>query len=513
MLELSKERDPYSCISQKFSQKHYRILKNHPTAQQPSLEKKLQYVRKSFTLESVKAYRNLLILPAFCCLPLVLSASNNERRWNFWIEKRTTPDETQSFVRPIGASYETKERIENFFFYPFGWEYRQPDRRYASAIFSLVQYDYHNGPTPYREGKVFPFVYFKKGVNKEADYAAVWPLGGTVKPFLGRDQISWFMWPLWVKTQNKGVVSRWMPWPFINWRKGDHCGFGFYPLGGHFYKKDEFDERYFLWPLGYHHNHWKQNTYKCGFLPFYTYEKSPNVKDLSIVWPFWGHRIENKPHYEEHRLLWPLWVQGRGELRTVKRWAPFYTFSEIKNDSNYQKTWYAWPFFRFLSWTEHGVNIQQEQFLYFLFWHQEQFHAQTDEFLGSKTHVWPLYSYWDDGHGHKQLQSLSPFEVFFPGNKVVRDVYTPLFTLFRYEEKDGSIQQSCLFKLFQEKRDKEGTSLHCPLCLDYKNTRQEKSFSILKGLLEYKKAGSEKTFRLFWIPLGKAKIVKDNRLL
>lgn len=422
------------------------------------------------------------------------------------VEKKSNNAETVQFLRPFGVQYKSvgEERTESYFLYPFGRDYREKERICWSNFFGLFNYDWRfSSEKQYREGQFLPFGFFRKGYGLESDYAAVWPLGGTVKNFLGKDRSDWFLWPLWIKTYKGEQVNYWTPWPFVTVRKGDSQGFALWPLGGHFYKENAYDERYAIWPLFYRHQYWQpEESLKTGFLPLYAYEKTANVKDLSIIWPIWGHRWEKHPHYEEHRILWPLWVQGRGDTRLINRWAPFHTYSENKAHKS-NKEWFLWPFIKQQNWIEQSVAIHQEQFLYFLFWHQEQKNAQTGEFLGNKTHFWPFYSYWNNGKGHEQVQALSPFEVFFPNNKMIREIYTPLFSLYRYEKDGNTIRQSFLFKLFYEKQDPLGQHLKYSIFLEYKNKPQEKYFSLLKGLLEYKRIKEEKSFRVFWFTLKK----------
>lgn len=418
--------------------------------------------------------------------------------------------EKDYFIRPVVARYASSES----FLYPLNITKKEQSHLHWQTLLGLFDYDvYTDHKKVSRQGNFFPFYFFRSGFCKANDYAAVWPLGGTVKNFLGKEEAHWFLWPLWVKTRNANTQNYWYPWPLINYRCGEQHGFGFYPLGGHFFQKDVYDERYFLWPLGYRYINYERQELKKGFLPFYAYEKTPHVEDLSIVWPIWGHRKENKIPYEEHRLLWPLWVQGRGDTRLVNRWAPFYTHSEDKTRC-FKKTWYLWPFIQKKSWQENAVDIYQEQFLYFIFWHQEQKSSKYPNFLVQKTHFWPIYSYWNNGQGRKQIQMLSPFEVFFPNNDMVRDIYTPLFALYRYDENNGNVKQSFLFQLFQEERNKEGTHLHCKCLLDYKNTKTEKCFSLLNGFFEYRNVSGEKTLKLLWCQLKKhSKCSKDNKVL
>jgi len=466
----------------------------------------------------VRFFFSFLSLNLLCLLSFSKVDKNASYALSPFLEKKFSYPYEISLFRPFLAKYKydvtDKTCEENYFLYPLGRDYRQKNHFYWSTLFGLFNYEVYTSDKVYCEGSFYPFYFFKKGFSERADYTAVWPLGGTVKNFLGKDQADWFIWPLYVKTQNNGITNYWFPWPFLNKRAGQSSGFGLWPLGGHFYQKNIYDERYIIWPLVYRHQRFQEKVLEKGFLPFYAYKDSPNVRDISIIWPIWGRRWEKTPKYEEHRILWPLWVQGRGEVRNVKRWAPFYSYSENKR-LKYSKTWFLWPLIKQTNWEEHGVDIQQEQFLYFIFWHQEQRNHENQKFLASKTHFWPLYSHWDNGQGHKQLQMLSPFEVFFQDNKMVRDIYTPLFSLYRYDENCGTIQQSFLFNWFYEKRTPNNdVTLRCGLLLDYKNTQKKKCFSIFKGLLEYKRVNDETSFKIFWLKLSKNQGSKqDHKIL
>ena len=50
-----------------------------------------------------------------------------------------------------------------------------------------------------------------------------------------------------------------------------------------------------------------------------------------------------------------------------------------------------------------------------------------------KRHLWPLFSAWDNGAGQRQFQLFSPLEVFFPHSEPVRELYSPLFAVYRWE--------------------------------------------------------------------------------
>ena len=74
-----------------------------------------------------------------------------------------------------------------------------------------------------------------------------------------------------------------------------------------------------------------------------------------------------------------------------------------------------------------------------------------------KSTLWPLYGYYDSGTGHKQLQVLDPLTSFFPRNEKVRENWTPLFTLYRYDERSGNRRHSLLWDFIVWEKDETGT--------------------------------------------------------
>jgi hypothetical protein len=412
-------------------------------------------------------------------------------------EYRSDGDRESFTIRPVGRQVTTDACRESWFLYPFGMSRQTESTLRWKALFTLMSFD----RTP-EEWKfhLLPFIFKRKSIDPSRSYGGLFPAGGDVKNLFGREEIRWFCWPLYVRTYRGGEINHWFPWPFLNTRDGNGShGFGFWPLGGHFYSKGVYDERYCLWPLIYNHRCFQKNTVKKGFLPFYAYEKSPNVEDTTVVWPFLGKREEKYPEYREERLLWPLWVQGKGD-RYVNRWAPFYTHSSVRG---LNKKWYAWPLFRQMWWRQGSILIRQEQFLYFVFWTQRQTDARG-HLVCEKTHFWPFYSYWKNGK-EVQFQSFSPFEVFFPNSDPIRRLYSPLFAFYRSHcREDGTRSQKIFFNFIREEKAKDEKTFNIALLLDYSTGTKGAKFELFKGLLGYQKTGDNKTLKLFWhsFPVG-----------
>jgi len=292
---------------------------------------------------------------------------------------------------------------------------------------------------PQERGRSFDFwpIYFSRDTGDPAtSYHAVFPLQGTMINRLGYDRISWTLFPLYGQFEKHGVTTTAAPWPIVKILRGDgDRGFAFWPLMGWQAKAGAYHEQYFLWPLIYK-NESKLSQPKpevnLGVLPFYARDESAESLSETYAWPFFGYTHRTAPyHYNETRWFWPLLVQGQGDDRLINRWAPFYTHSDIKGTD---KQWVLWPLYRRERWTDAGLTETKTQLLYFLYWSLRERSARNPALPpAEKTHLWPLFSYWDDGANHRQVQLLSPLEVFFQDNEPVRRAYSPLFSVYRYE--------------------------------------------------------------------------------
>src|SRR5690606_20144659 len=146
--------------------------------------------------------------------------------------------------------------------------------------------------------------------------------------------------------QNWYGVNRYgVPYPFIQVFTNEAKtarGLYLWPLYGHSELKGAYHRMFWMWPLVYREIdqlHRPVPRVRQGVLPFYAFERSEYVEDVSVL-RFWGWRNDTKKESRGRRYLWPLWIQGRSPERYVNRWAPFYTHSKTPH---IEKWWYMWP--------------------------------------------------------------------------------------------------------------------------------------------------------------------------
>ncbi len=405
-------------------------------------------------------------------------------------------------VRPFWLQTQTGDKTASTFLYPLFTWHRQPGFS-SFSFFRLVNQRQRSeaGEPDVHDFDVWPFYFSKDTGDPSTSYRALFPLAGTIKQRFGQQELSWYAFPFYLHSVKAGREVTAAPWPFLRFIGGeDHHGFEFWPLFGHRSRAGDYDEQFYLWPLFYKSTQGlsaPEPTIKLGALPFYTRETAPGRISESYVWPFFGYTHRTAPYrYDEQRYLWPFLVQGRGDQRRVNRWAPLYTHSTIKG---YDKTWLLWPLFRHAAWQEAGLAQEKDQLLYFLYWSQTQRSlANPAAAPASKTHLWPLFSAWDNGAGHRQVQVLSPLEVFFQNNDVVRQLYTPLFALYRYDRTDAlTSRHSLLWNAVTWRRAAAVKEFHLGPLLSVQAGGDQKRIALGNGLLGLTRRPGERAWRFF----------------
>ena len=344
--------------------------------------------------------------------------------------------------------------------------------------------------------EVWPFWFSRQTGDPAMSYRALFPVAGTIINRIGFERASWVLFPLYAQTEKLGAVTTATPWPFVRVTRGAAQGFALWPLFGWNERPGVSRDEFYLWPLGFNSTTQPDPDappgtparHAVGVLPFYARSTGPGFINEDFAWPFFGYTDRTAPYrYHETRYFWPFLVQGRGDNLLVNRWGPFYTHSIIKG---LEKTWIVWPLFRQLRWTDAGLTDTKTQFFYFIYRSDEQRSAtHPNARPATVRHFWPLLSTWDNGAGRRQWQVLSPFEPFFPGNEKVRETWTPLFTLFRYDQRaPGDVRYSLLWDIIT-------WETHAASPAQTKQTGQR--IALGRGLIGLRRAPGERVWRAF----------------
>lgn len=458
------------------------------------------------------------------------AAAREWNLWPFWVQRSDSADASQveaaqgvgpvifyqstgpgsASVRGVRPAYVEKRNSHDAIdsvhvLYPF-FNYRTHASGYRWSMLNLINRTTdrdHTGTVAQRGFDVWPFYFSRQTGDPETSYRAVMPIAGTVKQRFKNDRISWVLFPLYARFEKGDTVTTTTPWPFIKvLQGGGHSGFEFWPLFGRREHPGSYREQFYLWPLVYKNEQVLEDgtaSVNLGVLPFYARDERPGYRSETFGWPFFGYVDRTLPYrYHATNYFWPFLVQGHGDDRRVNRWAPVYSHSSIKGT---EKTWILWPLWREQSFTDAGLVHERQQFLYFLYNSLEQSSAARPELPSArKVHVWPFYSGWDDGAGRRQVQMLSPFEVFFPHNEVVRHAWSPLFALYRYDrQEDGAVRHSLLWDgvTYHRMPGDEGSEFHLGPIFSSVHSEAGSRISLLHGLIGLKREPGRR-WRLFF---------------
>ena len=350
------------------------------------------------------------------------------------------------------------------------------------------------------------FWFSRQTGSPETSYRALFPVGGTIKGRFGFDELSWVLWPLYFRTEKHGAVTTSTPWPILRVTRGTEQGFALWPLVGWRDQPERFHRSFYLWPLGWNNTIQPPEdaapgtpaTRQVGFLPFYARERRDHYLNEDFLWPFFGYTDRTLPNrYHETRYLWPFLVQGRGDDRMVNRWGPFYTHSVVKG---MDKTWVLWPLVRSATWTDAGVEQTKTQFLYALYWSLEQRSlANPHAAPADRTHLWPLFSKWDNGAGRRQFQLFSPLDLFFPTNNQVRENWTPLFAIYRSDQRGPDDRRgSLLWHAVTWRREGGAREFHLGPLFSVESRPGQRRVAVGNGIFGWKRNPGDARAHFFW---------------
>lgn len=399
-------------------------------------------------------------------------------------------------IRPLWTSFQGRAdgSYSHHLLYPLANWYDRGTVRNGNAL-GLVRYR-RADPQEETFFEIFPFVFSNRTPDPASSYFALWPLGGTLKNRLWRDRIDFALWPLWVRTQLADETYHHFPYPFLRKLDGPRSsGFGFWPFYDHSERENDYHHTWILWPFYYHLlDDLDQEVpgERFGLWPFYHRETALGLKSHSWVWPFFGYTRETEPRvpYSENRYLWPFWMQGRGEERHLEWWLPLYGLDRQPGE---EKRWYLWPLVKREAFSEPGMTRDRTTLLYFVYRDDRQ---RIGERELRKTTLWPLFAYWDNGLGQRQFQAFDPFSVFFPHNEKIRENWTPLFAVYRFDERSGSRRHSVLWDLLVWEGDQQGlNALYAGPLFEWERGSH---WEILKGLVGSDTEETGPTMRFFW---------------
>jgi hypothetical protein len=342
---------------------------------------------------------------------------------------------------------------------------------------------------------LFPFYFSGRNAQGE-EYRAFFPIGGRIDEFLGRDSIRFVLFPLHSRsTLNELETSNWI-WPLISRTESPTIHrWRVFPLYGESETEGQFRKRFVLWPI------WTDATYETpgaagsGFIlfplvgriatenqrtfwlvpPLFRITRGAKANVTYFPWPF----IQRVTGEVDKRYFWPLWGRRTvdGEVRHFVLW-PIFSKERHETALSDSRSFVIFPVFRSRIVREReGDGAIQEDY----------------------TKLWPLLGYRREGDSTRvRMPDLWPFREFAPVDRS----WAPLWTLYASDAKGDDRESELLWGLYRRSQ-RDGRLARCSLFPLYGWKRggdgpEDRSWSVLKGLLAFDRAGSHRTYRLLY---------------
>ncbi|MEI7732515.1 MAG: hypothetical protein WCO56_23285 [Verrucomicrobiota bacterium] len=354
---------------------------------------------------------------------------------------------------------------------------------------------------------LFPIYFRTRSAESNASYTAVMPFYGTVKNRLLRDEVNWVMFPLYVRSVKRDVITYNYLYPVGHVRHGNHLeGWQVWPFLGREIKDactitNRYDEAevipgheksFYLWPF-YLHNTLGLGTTNVtrleSLLPFYAYERSPLRDSTTYFWPL-GYTVtdDRQQQFRERGMPWPLVVFASGPGKHTSRVFPFYSHAY---NAKQQSGFWLWPLYKYNRIRSDPLAGDYLRIMFYLYMDRFERNTATKE-SRRRTTLWPLFLKERDMENNSHFQVLTVLEPFIPNNKSIERNYSNLYALWRAEKnsKTGASSESLLWNLYRSDA-----------------TPDTKKSSIFFGLFQYQSGPDGKQWRIFNLPVGASKAV------
>lgn len=355
-----------------------------------------------------------------------------------------------------------------------------------------------------RSFTLFPFFWFRRSAENTAlNYGAVWPFYGMLQHRLFRDEIRFVLWPAYVQTRRRDVVTDNYLVPFVHTRRGEGMrGWQVWPFYGTERKFPTartngfgeletvpgYERRFVLWPFYSAADLGLGSTNPVtqrALLPFYSREHSPQKDRELYGWPFGPVFVEDRAlGYRQTSFLFPVFTFAHGAGKQAARVWPLYGTTRYAES---RSVFAAWPLYSHKDTWRDPLERHATRIGFFLYTDVETRDRRTGR-TGRRSDLWPLFLARRDAEGHERFQMLAVLEPLLPENTSIRRLYSPLWALWRSEKnpRAGTASRSFLWNLYRHETRPEG-----------------KKRSLLFGLFQYQSTPDGPRWRLFYLPLGR----------
>jgi hypothetical protein len=394
---------------------------------------------------------------------------------------------TEWGVRPL--LYRTNDPAQELrrweVIYPLGkYQVKEGDGKAYLVPFSLFR-DEITAFAPARRERASSFLTAFWGKTDTGErYGGFFPLAGRLKQRFSRDEITFYLWPLYSRIEDNEEITWRTPWPFFSRFGGAADGWYLWPLWGHKEREGEYKKGFVLWPC-YAYVDQDLDTdnplSKRFYLPLYATMRSPRGRADLFLPPFFFHQWAYDDSFEKWEFPWPFVTVVNG---TGVRERQVFPLFRVRDEEQKKRRYVLWPLYKY-EWDLMGNEVETVRRFLLI----NKYRVVKDEQVGTEAvdaNLWPLFDYRRGGNGEVRFSVFSLLPLHDEG--LERTLY-PLVRVYRYNRTaQGETLADFLWGLYRRRTAPEFSSTQFAFLLRIEHKGAEYvSLSFLEGLVRYQR--------------------------
>jgi hypothetical protein len=372
-------------------------------------------------------------------------------------------------VRPFLFSFSAQEQ-ESHFLYPLGKS--TPTKSYFVPFYMWKK-------SEDAEDRTIVLVYW--GHSKGRQYGGFFPFFGRMYNRFGKDELGFFLWPLYSFSVDDGARKDDVLYPLFSLYGGTDEGFKAWPLYGQRTRPGVRRWQFALWPIFYRDERNLDTDDPVKVLqvfPLYSENVSRARQGYSLLWPFFHYyRDEDK---EKWQIPWPLFSYTTGKETKGFSFLPF-VHEEEQGRDRYVR--YLWPLYVESEWYVRNERYSIHRVLLL--------NRRVEEPGKAYTNVWPVAEQRNvDGEERYFFPSILPFFRFEPFDRIMR----PLITVMDLKRTETKEVLNFLWGFTTYERQGEDRKVRVAFLFEWEKKGDRTGFEILSGLYGRGTDGSRKVF-------------------
>ncbi|MBU1693030.1 MAG: hypothetical protein KKC51_03605 [Verrucomicrobia bacterium] len=406
-----------------------------------------------------------------------------------------------SAVRPLyyaGADARAERRFREFL-WPVATTRRFLNERDTRVL--LAYYKNFNVAELHGRYRFMVLPLYFQGRDKAGEgYAALFPVAGSIHEFLGQDEMSFFLFPLWSYSSINSVETHNVLWPVYSRTKGKGISrFRVFPFYGYARHRARYEKGFLGWPF----YTWARYTYPDaqghGYIvfPLWGHFKMPDQEAWLILPPLF--RFSRGERMDYSYAPWPFFQRSRGQIERLYFW-PIWGRRTM---AGLRSTFFLWPIFR-SERVDRGATVRRS------FWALPVVYSQVDirravggapaRAVARHHRVWPLVSYRQEGEA-RRLRLLDLWPLW--NNSPVERNWAPFWTLFTWTKVGQNDDAELLWGLYRDRR--RGAERRTVSLFPAGEWRRDdraggsREWNVLKGLLGRRRDERGVSYRLLYV--------------